>query len=95
MKTTVIVLLVCLNVGLLGTLVFQAMPQANAQASGTAAQAVRPNYLMITGHVEQNEDAIYIIDVNSGKMLGWEFDHDNRRLEQIRLGRDLTKDFRR
>jgi len=93
MKKTAIILLVCVNVALLGTLVAKAMPRADAQATGRTAPVAPPNYLLLTGQVALGEDVVYVLDVNTGKLLSWEFDHKNKRLEIIRLGRDLVKDF--
>jgi len=91
-KKHVIALLVCLNVGLLGGLVAVTLPQADAQP--VAAPAVS-NYLLMTGQVHANEDAIYVLDVTSRRLAVWEFDHDTKRLERVRLMRDLAADFRR
>jgi len=93
MKKTAIVLLVCVNVALLGVLVTQAMPRAEAQPRGATAPAISPNYLLLTGQVQAGEDVVYVVDVNTGKMLAWEFDHKTKRLKMVRLGRNLVTDF--
>ena len=93
MKKTAIILLVCINVALLAALVAGAMPRAEAQVSGRAAPPAAPNYLLLTGHIMVNEDVVYVVDVNTGKLLAWEFDHKTKRLKMIRLGRNLVKDF--
>ena len=93
MKKLAIVMLVCLNVALLGTLVARSLPQAEAQVAARVQAALPPNYLLLTGHIRSNEDVVYVLEVNSGKLLAWEFDHKDKRFEQIRLGRNLTTDF--
>ncbi len=96
MKKVTIVTLVCLNVALLGALVAQSLPQADAQVAAPGATAAAPpNYMLLTGHIRSNEDVVYVLDVNSGKLLAWEFDHKDKRFEQIRLGRNLVTDFRK
>ena len=93
MKKSAIVVLVCLNVALLGTLVARSLPQAEAQVATRTPVAAPPNYLLLTGHIRSNEDVVYVLDVNSGKLLAWEFDHKDKRFEVIRLGRNLVTDF--
>lgn len=102
MKRTAIILLVCVNVALLGMLVTRAMSRAEAQVRGRPAAAMPsppPNYLLLTGLAgsdrpgEVGADVVYVLDVNTGKLLAWEFDHKTKRLKIIRLGRDLIKDF--
>ena len=92
MKRFAIVVLMCVNVALVGALVARTLPQADAQAR-TAVAAPPPNYLMMTGHMRFNEDAVYVLDVNTRMLAAWEFDHATKRLERVRLMRNLATDF--
>lgn len=92
MKKLAIVVLVCLNVALLGALVARTLPEAKAQARA-AALSLPPDYLLMTGHVLDDRDVVYVLDVNSKKLAAWQFDQGTKRLERIRLMRDLAKDF--
>ena len=94
MKKIAIVTLVCINVALLATLVSTTLSRADAQAAVTTVR-VPPNYMLMTGHIRANEDAVYVLDVNARILAAWEFDHTAKRLERIRLMRDLSKDFNR
>ena len=92
-KKLAIALLVCVNLGLLGGLVVTTLPQAEAQPVVIAPAA--PNYMLMTGHIRPNEDAVYVLDVNTRKLAAWEFDHTAKRLQRVRLMRNLAADFRR
>ncbi len=93
MKKLALVTLVCLNVALLGTLVARSLPQADAQVAVRVPAPAAPNYLLMTGHIKTDQDVVYVLDVNSAKLLAWEFDHKTKRFEAIRLGRNLVTDF--
>ena len=88
MKKAMIVALVCLNVALLGALVFVAeVPPAHAQATfgGT-------NYLMVTAKIDKNTDALYVVDLASRRMAGFEMDTTKKRM--VAFGaRRLVMDF--
>lgn len=90
MKKTVIIALVCVNVALLASLMLWATtPKANAQVLRGGA-----DYLLMTGHIGSDWDAVYIIDMGSRRLLAWQFDKTKKRLVPIR-GRQLKNDFRR
>ena len=90
MKKTLIVTLVCVNVVLLLALVLgTAAPKAHGQVFRGGA-----DYLMITGHIGSNWDAVYIVDLAKRRMLSWRFDKTSKRLLPFR-GRQLRSDFRR
>ena len=70
MKQIIIVALVCLNVSLLVALVFGiGTPAAEAQVIGGGT-----NYIMITGDIRQDYDAIYIVDLGKRQLAGLKFD---------------------
>ena len=94
MKKTAIIVLVCVNVALLAALVATTLPQAEAQPA-VAPAGIPPNYMLMTGHIRPNEDAVYVLDVNSRILAAWEFNQTAKRLQRIRLMRDLSKDFPR
>jgi len=90
MKKTVIVALVCVNAALLAALVLGAgAPAAHGQVFRGGA-----DYLMMTGHIGEDWDAVYIIDLAQRRMAAWEFNKTRKRLVAIGV-RDLRNDFRR
>ena len=95
MKKALIVALVCINVALLVTLVLGShVPQARAQAFRGGA-----NYLMATGHISTDVDAIYILNLGGRQLGAWRMDTNIRADRPPRFipfrGRDLRSDFRR
>lgn len=89
MKTTVIVILMCVNVALLAALALGSPGKAHGQVYGGGN-----DYLMITGQIASNYDAVYIIDMKKRQLRGWEFNRSRKRLVPIGQ-RDLRSDFRR
>ena len=90
MKKTLIVALVAVNVALIAALVLHAWtPQAKAQVFRGA-----PDYLVLTGRIGTDWDAVYIIDLKSRKLGVWRFDKTRKQLVQLR-GRMLREDFGR
>jgi len=73
MKKAIIAMLVCVNVGLLVTLILgTGVPKAKAQA--TFPGSVMPNNtIMITGQISDDEDAVYILDMASETLKALEF----------------------
>ena len=70
MKHVIIVALVCLNAAMLVALVFgTGTPAANAQVIGGGS-----NYIMITGDIRQDYDAVYIMDLSKRKLAALKFD---------------------
>ena len=94
MKKAIIAILICVNVGLLMTLIVGVdAPTAHANYSG----AVMPNNtIMITGKVRINEDAVYILDMASERLAGFEFKLKGGGPKKLRaLGaRDLKLDLK-
>ena len=90
MKKALIVALACVNVVLLAALIL-------GPAAGRAqAQAVRgaPDYLLVTGKVGADWDAVYLIDLARRQLLGLRWDRTRRQMLPIR-GRSFTTDFDR
>ena len=63
MKHAIIIALVCLNVALVMGLVFSAN-RAEAQVGGGAG-----DYLMLTGHVQNDVEVLYVVNSTKGLML--------------------------
>ena len=80
MKEKAIILLLCVNVALLLALMFgTGVEKANAQVAGGAA-----NYLVVTGTIGQNTDAIYVLDVARQRLLAWRYDHGGKKFRLFR-----------
>jgi hypothetical protein len=93
MKKAIIAILICVNVGLLMTLIVGVdAPTAHANYPG----AVMPNNtIMITGQVRINEDAVYILDMASERLAGFEFQRKGNAKKLRALGaRDLKMDLK-
>ena len=90
MKKVLIVALVCVNVALLAALMLGlAAPRASAQVYRGGA-----DYLMMTGQIGRDWDAVYIVDMGSRRLMAWRFDQTKKRLVAFR-GRELKTDFAR
>ncbi len=90
MKKALIITLLCFNAALLVGLVLGTRSQrAEAQAFRGAA-----NYLMITGHIGTNWDAVHVIDMGGRQIRSWRYDKTRKRLVPF-TGRSLEADFRR
>lgn len=89
-KSTCVALLVCLNLVLLTALCLASysLPTAAAQGTGLAG-----NYLMISGEIQSDYDALYIIDIRSRALHSFYYDKGRRQLVYSDW-RDLEKDFR-
>lgn len=89
-KNTVLAILVCLNLALLAGVVLTqySLPSARAQATGLAG-----NYLMVAGEIQDNYDALYLVDLKERALHAFFYDRGTRRLE-LGGSRDLEKDFR-
>ncbi len=92
MKQVIIVALVCLNAALLVALVFGAgTPAVNAQVIGGGT-----DYILITGDIREDYDAVYILDLGKRRLAALKFDKKGG-LAGGRLvpagERDLPRDF--
>ncbi len=82
--------LLCLNAALLtGLLLATTEPRtALAQATGLAG-----NYLAVSGEIQDQFDALYILDTRSRVLHAFYYDKGQRRLNYAG-NRDLERDFR-
>jgi hypothetical protein len=88
MKKALIVALVCLNVALVAALLAVSTNRAEAQTLRGGN-----DYIMMTGRIEANFDAVYVIDMKTRRLAAWRFDRTNRKLVPYK-GRVLDSDFR-
>ena len=90
MKKALIVSLLCLNVALLAALVLGAnSPEAKAQVGGARKYT---DYIMLTGQIWQDNDAVYVVDMSTKRLASWQFEKTRKRLVPFRV-RDLNRDF--
>ncbi len=89
MKKAIILTLAVVNVALLAALVWGPTPTAHGQVSRGGT-----DYLMVTGQIGEDWDAVYIVDLSSRRMLAWRYDKGRRNLVPYR-GRELVNDFSR
>ena len=90
MKKLLIVVLICLNGAMLAALL-----------TGTAANTARgqvasgaTDYLIVSGSTQVGYDAIYVLDLEKKRLMGWRLDATTSALKSI-AGRDLKADFQR
>lgn len=90
-KATCLTVLICLNLALLTGLVFATTspPIANAQA----ATGLSKNYMIVTGEVQNEYDAVYLVDMATKKLYAFTWDRGRRQLKLV-SGRELRRDFR-
>ena len=92
MRNVLVVALMCLNAALLMALIAGWGPE---KAYG---QVVGANYLVVTGNLGADDDAIYAIDLSQRRLAAWRYDteQDPSRLVCITPhgGRDLRRDFK-
>jgi hypothetical protein len=84
-------LLICVNLVLLTAIVLVGTTPPVARAQGTG---LAPNYMMVAGEIQDQHDALYVIDVKDRVLFAFEFDRTDRTLVP-RDARDLERDFRR
>ncbi len=89
MKKVLIVSLVGLNLALLTGLVM-GVHSPTAQAQPAAWRAT--DYLLFTGNIESEYDAVYVFDMASQKLGAWKFDRTTKRLRPYRT-KELARDF--
>ena len=91
-KKPLIALLAVVNLALLGALVHANMPTAEAQSSRTPLYA-STNYVMTTGMYDTDREAVYLIDLSTGRMVGLRWNPNTKEVEPVG-SRDFTKDIR-
>jgi hypothetical protein len=91
-KRALIVLLVGVNLVLLATLILATwhLPAANAQPA-----PLGQNYVMVSGKINDQSDALYVVDVSQRRLHAFipNRDINNRRMFYAGY-RDLQRDFR-
>jgi hypothetical protein len=82
--------LVCLNLALAGALLMSTvrLPSAYAQATGLAG-----NYMAVCGEVQNDYDALYLLDVRARALHAFAFDRGTKSL-RYSDSRNLERDFR-
>ena len=89
-KTTWLALLVCVNLVLLTAIaVFGFTPRA-ALAQGTGLAG---NYMIVTGQIQPQFDAIYLLDLRERTLNTFFFERGTNNLQYAGY-RDLERDFR-
>ncbi len=89
-KSTVISVLVCLNLVLLTAvgLAAYSLPAAAAQGTGLSG-----NYAIVAGEIRDEYDALYVIDLRTRTLHAFYWDQGRRELVYSDW-RDLERDFR-
>ena len=88
MNRALIVAMICLNVVLIAALVGVNLNQAQAQT-----ERGENDYIMATGKIGADFDAVYVVDLKTRQMKAWRFDKAAKRLVPYK-GRTLTEDFK-
>jgi hypothetical protein len=89
-KTTCLSLLVCVNLILLTAIVLCSYSPPAAYAQGTSLAG---DYLVVAGEIQDQHDALYLIDLRNRLLHVLYFDRGTRRLRYA-ASRDLELDFR-
>ena len=89
-KTTWLTLLVCVNLVLLTGIVVFGVPPKAALAQGTGLSG---NYLVVTGQIQAQFDALYLIDLHERALHVFYFMKGSNELRWAGY-RDLERDFR-
>jgi hypothetical protein len=89
-KSTLLALLVCVNMALLTAIVLRTYSPPAAYAQGTGLGG---NYVMVAGEIQDGYDALYLIDTQSRYLHALYYD---RGTNSLRHGgyRSLRRDFR-
>lgn len=91
MKKTLIVALMCLNAALLVALI------AGVGTEKAYGQVIGANYLVVTGNIYGENDAVYVLDLSSRRLVGWWWEKSKRplRMQPVSRGLDLLAEFDR
>jgi len=91
MKQGIVIGLICLNAALVVMLVF------GSAAQPAYGQAMGASYLVISGHIGDYYDAVYIVDLANRRLSGVRYDKQSKRIAGLepRGGRELGVDFNR
>ena len=89
MKRRIVILLLCINAALLAALIWSATERpAYGQALGT-------DYVVVTGHVGVEWDAVYVLDLAKRRLAAFGVDKTRMRVRAFVGWRDLVRDFQR
>ncbi len=89
-KSTLLALLICLNLVLLTGIVLALCPLPTAYAQGTGLAG---NYMIVAAEIQDSYDALYLIDMKERLLHAFYYDRGTRKLEYGGL-RNLERDFR-
>lgn len=89
-KNTSLSLLVCVNLVLLTALVLSSYSPPAACAQGTSLAS---DYMVVAGEIQDQHDALYIIDLRTRILHVLYFERGQKRLRYAE-SRDLEQDFR-
>jgi hypothetical protein len=89
-KTTWLSLLVCVNLVLLTGIVLCSYSPPTAYAQGTSLAS---DYLVVAGEIQDEHDALYILDLRDRLLHVLYFDRGTKTLRHAAT-RDLERDFR-
>ena len=92
MKRAAIVALLCLNAALLVMLVAGSGTEQKAYG-----QVIASNYLVVTGNIYSDYDAIYILDLSTRRLAAWRYEKRKRPygMRAVAAGREMLRDFGR
>ncbi len=89
-KSTCLALLVCINLIMLTAIVLFSHSPPTAMAQGTSLAG---DYVAVTGEIQDQHDALYLIDVRNRMLHVLYFDRGQKSLRWA-ASRDLENDFR-
>lgn len=89
-KTAWLSLLVCVNFALLAAIALAAYPPRAAYAQGAGLAA---NYMAVTGEIQDEFDALYLIDLRERTLHAFYFLRGSDEMKWAGY-RDLERDFR-
>jgi len=89
-KSAIIALLLVINIGLLGAVVFSVTGGSKAYAQ---AMPGSPKYLMVTGRFRETEQALYVVNLEQRMLAVFTFDQAKKRLTYENRA-SLAADFR-
>lgn len=97
-RSLCLAILVCVNVALLAGLALatSSAPRAFAQDApppANVAPGLATNYMFAAGEIQDQYDAVYMLDTRTHKLYVFAWDRGARELRLID-GRDLRRDFR-
>jgi hypothetical protein len=90
MSKGVIIMLAAVNVALLLALILQ--PGVNPSPAGAQDARTGTDYMVVTGKVSANDDAVYVLDLGKRRLRAWQMDKTKKVLVPFD-GRDLSRDF--